>query len=86
MSKKTFQEGIIRRFMSQYDYDKFLKNYQENCHGLKKGPRAVVQKDLDILKDYKAGVTNILTLAGKHNVSQSQALTSLRIAALSLIK
>lgn len=80
----AYQARIMERFMSPNQIRQFNQEYKDNLRHPHRSSRHVTDKDLMILKDYKAGLMPN-ELVRKYGGTNHQINTSLRIAALSKI-
>ena len=82
---KSFREDVLRRFMTDGQYESLVKEYDANKRHSGGNVREVTRKDQDILDDYMKGM-RLKELSHKHRVTMSAVNTAVRIAALSRLK
>ncbi len=78
---KTFQADIVRRFLSDKNYETFVEDYMASRkHGRRSG-RDITPFDRKVFKDYKDGGLMFGELMRKYKKSRNVIMYSVAIAA-----
>lgn len=85
MTKRMLQVNVIKRFMTEKQFDSFLDEYNDNKKTIGAAYRVVNDQDLMVLHDYKTNKMTFSELQRKYKLTPHKINASLRVAALSKI-